>query len=169
MGCTSTPSTCKLSGNDDGIGTPVNEDIDRLFRQWVTEAANAPEARDLAYQQLENAGLINRVVVHRYIGVCGCPLATVIRVGGHLLCRTRDNKQSHGLNARSSVESARSKRTLDGDRHWPRMTIDVGEHDVPGAFIEMHCRHHRRNVAASDIMAAAKDVLPGHPRAPTRL
>jgi len=144
-------------------------DLDRWFRQLVTEASNAAEARDLAYQQLENAGLINRVVVHRYLGVCECVLATVIRLDGHLLCRTRDNKQSHGLNARSSVESARSKRTLDGDRHWPKMTYDVGELDVPGVSVPMHCRHHRRNVAASDIMAAAKDIQPGHPRAPTRL
>lgn len=123
-----------------------------------------------AYQQLENAGLISKVAVHRYLcRKCHRVLATVIRIGGTTIARTTDYKMAPGMNASRSVESARKKNTLDGDRHWPGHTFDVGELSTWGdtAGMDMNCRHGLRTVTARDILAAAEGVRPGHPGKPS--
>ena len=73
-----------------------------LGNWWqALRAASADEAEAIhnAYQQIENAGLISKVTVHRYLcGRCGEPLATVIRLGDKTIARTVDYKYSRGLN-----------------------------------------------------------------------
>jgi hypothetical protein len=146
-------------------------------RQIMTAHDDYAQAIHTAYQQLENAGLVSKVTVHRYLcGRCGKPLATVIRLENETwnktLARTTDYKFSPGLNRERSVESARSRRTLDGSRHWPGHTYDVdeladmGESDVG---FGVNCRHVTTTVLAADVLRITRNVKPGHPGKPTRL
>lgn len=139
---------------------------------WWAQLTTRDDSIDRAYQALENAGVLNKVTVHRYI--CrkrGCVIGTVIRVAGATICRTRDYKLSPGLNASSSVEDARRRNTLDGNRHWPGHTYDVAERAAlgPKSGMDMNCRHVFKTILAVDILAAADGVVPGHPGAPTLL
>ena len=137
---------------------------------WAASADDA-EAIHTAYQRLENAGLISKVTVHRYLcGRCG-PLATVIRLGDKTIARTVDYKYSRGLNLRQSVAAARERNTLDGERHWPGHTYDVDALADwgPQAGFDVVCRHVTTTVAAVDVLALTRDVKPGHPGKPTRL
>lgn len=150
--------------NEDEIGT--------WFRGLLDAAQQESQAIDSAYQQLENADLLNRVVVHRYIcRKAGCKLATVVRLDGRLIARTRDYKLAPGTNEARSVPRAREKNTLDGSRHWPGHTFDVsglaGWGDSAG--IDMNCRHGLRTVLANDIVSTVGDTRPGHPGAPSRI
>jgi len=155
----------------DGVTVSTPNELVAWFRDLLANHADASQAVDDAYQQLANAGLISKVVVHRYI--CrddqGCQLATVIKIDSRILCRTRDYKQSPGLNAASSVPTARAARTLDGDRHWPSHTFDVTALDHEGVAVPMNCRHARRNVLLVDILAAVGTASPGHPGKPSIL
>lgn len=145
------------------------------FAEWwrlLMSAEEHSEAIDNAYQQLENANLIGKVVVHRYL--CrkrGCVLATVIRVGEVTVARTRDYKLAPNTNLRRTVESARRKNTLDGNHHWPGHTFDVSRLASWGeaASIDMNCRHGLRSVRALDVIAVTEGVTPGHPDKPTLL
>lgn len=151
--------------------TSAEQGIDEWRESLLREHANRREAIENAYQQMENAGLISKVTVHRY--VCrrqGCGvLATVIRVGGATIARTGDYKMSPGMNRERTVESARQRNTLDGDRHWPGHTYDVSDLAVPGVGVDMSCRHEIRTIPATDIVAAVQGVTPGHPGKPTVL
>jgi len=153
----------------------MSKDADDFTEWWaavVSAKGDRRKAVDTAYQQLENAGLLPKVVVHRYLCAKGnCLLATVIRVGDVTLTRTKDYKLSPGLNRKQSVESARKKNTLDGDRHWPGHTYDVSElaswGDTVG--IDLTCRHDVRTVRATTMLAASLQARPGHPSRPTLL
>lgn len=149
-----------------------DEDLNDWWQALLDASSSRRAAIDNAYQQLENAGLINRVTVHRFI--CqkhGCVLATVVRVGGETLARTKDYKLSPGLNRERTVESARRKNTLDGDRHWPGHTHDVADLALSGESlgIDLSCRHGLRTVRALDVMMSADGVVPGHPGPPSVL
>lgn len=126
---------------------------------------------EAVYQQLDNAGLINRVVVHRFI--CqrrGCKLGTVIRVHGLLILRTEPYKLAPRTNLEKSVEAARRSKTLDGDRYWPGHTVDVDYHNFDEQMsFTMNCRCRERSVRVVDIISAVGDARPGHPGAPSRL
>ncbi len=142
------------------------------WRELAAAATEHDEAIHNAYQHLNNNGLVNKVVVHRYL--CrrdGCVLATVIRLGDTTIARTRDNKLSPGMNRERTVESARRKNTLDGNRHWPGRTFDVGSLSEWGsvAGMDMSCRHVLKTVLAVDVLAVVDGVKPGHPGPPTRL
>jgi len=142
------------------------------WQALLTSHDDRVAAIDDAYQQVVNAGLLNRVVVRRYI--CrkrGCVLAVVVRLGDDILIRTRDYKLSPGMNLDKSAESARRKNTLDGDNHWPGHTFDVRAHGGGGASarVDMICRHGLRTVSAADILEAVDGVQPGHPKAPLRI
>lgn len=144
------------------------------FQEWYLSAkargADHAQALHETYQRFENANLISKVTVHRYhCGKCGKPCATVIRVGGRTLARTRDYKFSSGYNTRHSVESARAQRTLDGDRHWPGHTYDVDELAADEGLFEVNCRHMRKRVLAADVLTVSHDVTPGQPGKPTML
>lgn len=145
----------------------------------AAQAARNTDRRDAieaAYQQLDNAKLVGKVVVHRYL--CrngGHPLATVIRISDVTIVRTRDYKFSPGMNRERTVESARRKNTLDGNRHWPGCTYDVTDlaaSDTGGTFfaVDMSCRHDpKRMVRAIDVLTVTENVAPGHPSKPTIL
>ena len=146
-----------------------------LGNWWqALRAASADEAEAIhnAYQQIENAGLISKVTVHRYLcGRRGEPLAIVIRLGDKTIARARDYKYSPGLNRERSVESARARNTLDGNRHWPGHTYDVDElaDCGPQVGFDVNCRHITATVRAVDILNITRGVVPGHPGKPTML
>lgn len=153
----------------------MSQEEDAIGRWWGELEASTTD-RDSAihdaYQHLENAGLVNKVVVHRYR--CRrdwCLLATVIRLGDTIIARTRDNKLSPGMNLDRSVEAARIKNTLDGRRHWPGHTFDVSDLSEwgPVAGMDMSCRHVLKTVLAVDVLATVDGVKPGHPGPPTLL
>jgi hypothetical protein len=149
-------------------------DVSEWFEGLLAAAAAAGEdhtqAIHEAYQHLENAGLISQVTVHRYLcKKCGKPCATVIRLGNRKFARTRDYKFSPGYNVNHSVEAARARRTLDGNRHWPGHTYDVDELADSELAIQITCRHVTPNVSAADVLAVTRDVAPGHPGKPTLL
>lgn len=144
-------------------------ELDELARALF---ADRPNAADEVYQRLENAEVVNRVKVGSYL--CerrGCKLAVVVAVGGRILVRTRDHKKSPGLNAATSVESARRDRTLDGDNHWPGHTFDVGDLAAWGgsALVSMPCRCRQRNIDPGEILSYVDGVEPGRPAKPRRV
>ena len=150
----------------------VNDSKLSEWFQALLAAANADrdhsEVIHDAYQQLENAGLISKVTVHRYLcHRCGKPCATVIRLGDKTIARTRDYKFSPGLNIERSVEAARAGRTLDGNRHWPGHTYDVDELAKWGLGFDVNCRHKSANVRAVEVLEITRGVAPGHPGKPT--
>lgn len=147
-------------------------DLATWWTSLLAEADDSKAAVEHAYQRLENAGLIARVVVHRYI--CrkrGCRLATVVRVQDRLIVRTEPYKFGPGLNEARSVPRARERNTLDGDRYWPGHTFDV--FDLAGwgdqAGMDMNCRHGTRTIFANTIVETVGDARPGHPGAPSRI
>ncbi len=148
---------------------------DEQLASWMDEvflsAANHAEAVHTAYQQLENAGLINRVTVHRYLcRKCG-PRLTVIRIQRRILARSKDYRFGRGKNAAESVQAARDQHTLDGDRHWPGHTYDVQElaRFDEHAGMTVVCRHRSTSIRAADVLAAVDGVRPGHAGKPTVL
>ncbi|MGG5260822.1 hypothetical protein [Phycicoccus avicenniae] len=148
----------------------MRDELDVWFTTLLAEHEDRGRALDSAYQSLENAGVLNRVVVHRYICARrGCKLATVIRVGGRLIARTGGYKLAPGTNLSSSVESARLKNTLDGERHWFGRTFDVLDlvEWEGAAGLPMNCRCRLRVVSAVDIVEEVGDTQQGHPGAPS--
>lgn len=145
------------------------EGLSAWFAALVDSGQDRDQAAHDAYQRLENLGLINRVRVHFYIcgrGSSGCGvLGTSISLGGRVLLRTAPYKMSRGLNTATSVEAARRKNTLDGDRFWPGYTFDVewlGSFG-PDAAITMYCRHQLSSVLASTVLEDAAGVPLGRP------
>ena len=148
------------------------EQLAAWFARLLADADDRADALDHAYQSLVNADLVNRVVLRRY--QCrsrGCVVGTVVRIGGRVICRTRDYKFSPGINEARSVEAARAKNTLDGKGHWPGHTYDVSAVADLGsdAGMDMNCRHVMRTVLAADILAAVEGIEPGRPGAPVLL
>lgn len=146
------------------------DDIAEWWRSMLSASEDRREAIETAYQQLENAGRVSKVTVHRYVCVKGGHLlSTVIRLGEVTIARTCDYKLAPNTNLNRSVESARRKNTLDGDRHWPGHTFDISHLATWGevACIDMNCRHGLRTVRAVDILAVSQGVRPGHPSKPT--
>ncbi len=130
---------------------------------------------DRAYVALRDSGKLSKVTLHRYLcRARSCMIATVFRLDRLTLCAVRDYTYSPGLNEAVSVPSARAKKTLDGDRHWPGHVYDVEEladfnaGDVK-AGMDMNCRHQRGVVLPDDVLAKVAGVRPGHPGPPTRL
>ena len=151
--------------------TTPDMDYGEFLRQLLRAARDRTEAIHTAYQRFENAGLISKVTVHRYLCKrCGKKLATVIRLGDTTIARTTAYKFSPGLNQKRSVESARERNTLDGDRHWPGHTYDVGELAAEwGAGFDVNCRHVTATVRAADVLEITRGVTPGHAGAPAML
>lgn len=148
------------------------DDLGRWFADLEKRATDRESAVNDAYQHLDNAGLVNRVTVHRYVCARGCGVrAVVIRLGDRVIMRTRDYKFSPGFNEARSVESARARNTLDGARHWPGHTYDVSALAEwgPTAGMDVNCRHATTTALAVDVLANVADVSPGHPGPPTLL
>lgn len=150
----------------------VADELAEWLSAALAEADDRAAALDEAFQRLENAKVLNRVVVHRY--VCragGCQLAVVIRVGDEVLVRTRDVKYGKSKNLERSVESARRKRTLDGDRHWPGHTFDVRDLAKSGMErFEVNCRCKvRPPIDPREVLRVVANVRPGKPGPPTLL
>ena len=146
--------------------------LDQFVEAIMAGHTDRKVALDRVYQALENAHLVSKVTLHRYVCTRGCgPRATVIRAGDLTLIRTEDYKFSSGYNDAHSVETARAKRTLDGRRHWPKQTVDV--RDLAGwggaAQIQVPCRHRIALVDPVELLSAVADVVPGRPGAPTQL
>jgi hypothetical protein len=157
------------------VVTPEDDELAQLFADIVGQTRNIEDHRQAihtVYQQLENAGLIAKVTVHRYhCKKCGHPLATAIRLGsgGKTLARTRDYKYSSGYNDAHSAKSARAQKTLDGNSHWPGHTYDIDELAAEEGHFEVVCRHVRKHILAADLLALTRDVRAGHPGKPTLL
>lgn len=148
------------------------DDLGQWLEVIFATADDKSAAIHSVYQQLDNAGLLNKVTVHKFL--CerrGCVLATVIRVNGMTIARTKDNKLSPGTNLDRSVETARIKNTIDGDRHWPGHTFHIEDLAAWGdsAGMDMSCRHALRTVKAAEVLLACADATPGHPTKPSRI
>jgi hypothetical protein len=89
--------------------------------------------------------------------------------GERTIARTQDDKFSPGYNEHHSVEAARAKRTLDGNKHWPGHTYDLDEYAANELHFQLTCRHVATNIFAADVLAITRDVKPGHPGKPTML
>lgn len=144
--------------------------LERLFAQHDERGVAIQEL----YIMLRNGNLLPQLTLHKYMCRRGCQIATVFRAAGLTLCWVRDYKFSPGLNEARSVETARVKNTIDGDRHWPGHVYDVAELNQfsvgkSRAGADMNCRHRRGIVFAEDILAAVEGVQPGYPRKPTLL
>lgn len=147
------------------------------FATLLQSTDDRSDALQQAYQQLRDitdargVPLLNRVTLHRYQCARGCQIATVFRAGQTTLCAVRDYKYSPGLNAKQSVEAAREKNTLDGDRHWPSHVFDVdsiaewGE----GTGMSVTCRHFRGTLSGARVLRDIANASPGKPGRPTRL
>jgi hypothetical protein len=122
------------------------------------------------FRALVDRDLLSKITLHRYRCRRGCPIAVVFAVDDLLLCAVRDYKFSPGLNRVESVEAARAKNTLDGDRHWPSHVYDVKQlGGDPKAGIWMACRHYHGAVPIDAMTAAVEGVRPGHAGKPTIL
>lgn len=145
-------------------------DLAGWFAELESQTKDRREATEEAHRSLRDSGLLPKVALHRYMCRRGCQLALVFRVGGLTLCAVRDYKLSPGLNTSESVEAARLKDTLDGDRHWSATVYDVellADDRHRGMYVA--CRHYRGALIATDVLEAVNGVAPGRPRAPTRL
>lgn len=140
-----------------------------LLAQLLAESADRQASIDKLHTALLDNGWMPRVRLHQYLCMRGCVLAEVFRAGGLTLCAVRDYKLSPGMNRADTAPSAREKRTLDGNRHWPGHVYDVAEIAEWGAGIPFNCRHYRGVVAGTDVLTTVATVTPGHPKAPTRL
>jgi hypothetical protein len=152
----------------------VESSLADVFARILKESDTHQDAIDTFYQSLRDQGLLSRVTMHRYQCKRGCQIAIVFGYRGLTLCAVRDYKYSPGMNKAQSVESARQKNTLDGDRHWPSHVYDVRRLDAfsageQKAGISMNCRHHTGTVLAADILAAVEGLRPGQKIPPTRL
>ncbi len=156
-----------MSDDDDWHGDVEPDTLGAMLRRQSTRD---DEIQQL-HRELVERGELGRWVLHRYMCRRGCRVATVFRYQGLTLCAVADYKLSHGANLTRSVESARSKNTLDGDRHWPGHVYDVEElaRFGPEAGMHMVCRHQLTVTLAVDVLAAVEGVTAGHPRPPTRL
>lgn len=143
----------------------------QFWTALVAATTDRDEAINKAYQKIENDGRLSKVTVHRYLCRRGCALATVIRLGTVTIARTRDYKFSPGKNLEMSVEPARRKNTLDGDRHWPGSTFDVERLAEWGgdAAMDANCSHGLHSLRAVDVLATVQGVRPGHPGKPTMM
>lgn len=144
-------------------------DLGDWLAKVMADSASHQDGIEQAWQHLEKLDLISRVVVHKYICSRGCGvLGTVANIEGTILLRTRDYKPSPGLNRGRSVEAARIKNTLDGERHWPAYVIDL-ERDSgdPGANIEIVCSHGPKRIAYVHALEQSRKARPGKPGKPT--
>lgn len=145
--------------------------VAELFATLLAQTASKSDADARMYAALRDNGLLSRVTTHRYMCRRGCQIATAYKVGAAVMLAVRDYKYSPGLNEARSVESARAKNTLDGDRHWPAHVYDMTEHaewgDDAGASIV--CRHYHGLLTGKRVLGDSRDVVPGHPNKPTRL
>lgn len=152
-------------------------DLNEWFTALMQSADDSADALQRAYQALRDTNdsrgvpLLNRVTLHRYQCTRGCQIATVFRAGQTTLCAVRDYKYSRGLNAAQSVQSAREKNTLDGDRHWPSHVFDVDSIAEWGEDTGMSitCRHFRGTLSGARVLRDVADASPGKPGRPTRL
>lgn len=145
--------------------------VDDWFLGLVAGSGDRAAATADALQSLDNAGVLAKVVVHRYVCPrCG-PVAVVVKIGGRTLARTRDYTQSRGRNAATTDPAARRMRTLDGERHWPGHVFDLDRMAGWGdaLSVPIRCRHHDISLSPADILAVVAEVKPGHPGPPTLL
>lgn len=147
------------------------DDVDEALRDAMRKNSDRKRALEDVFQKFENAGVISKVIVGRYIcAPRGCRLATVLRVGSKTILSTRDYKLSPGKNEADSVASARSKRTLDGQRHWPSQVFDLDDMGAsPGLGIKVTCRHVERVLDPREVLALTSARYPGRPGPPVRL
>ena len=147
----------------------TDEQMGEWLAQVLASADDARTALDDAYQQLVNLKLVNKVKVGEYRCYKGCTLVTVVRLGVRTLARTTPTKYGRDLNAQRSVETARAKNTIDGERHWPGMTVDVDAwaSTDDGFLIQADCWHKLRTIKPGDVLALCANVRPGKPGKPS--
>ncbi len=146
-------------------------DLGLWLNDLIARAESHQDGIEDAWLHLEKSGYLSRVVVHRYICSGGCGvLATVADIGGAIVLRTRDYKPSPGLNRGRSVETARQRNTLDGERHWPSYLIDLRrDAGDPAANIEVVCKHGPKRIEYDHALERAREATPGKPGKPTLL
>lgn len=150
----------------------MSEEVGDMLARLLHESDSRSEAIELLHRGLVERGLLSKVTLHRYQCKRGCPpLAIVFRAGSHTLCAASDYRYSPGMNQAKSVEAARAKNTLDGDRWWPSHVYDVDELATWGADAGMSiaCRHHTSTLLAQDVLKTVHTVTPGRPAKPTLL
>lgn len=140
----------------------------------VSLAGDREAAMEQIYAHLKDSGLLPKVTMHRYMCKRGCQIATAFSAGGLILCAVSDYKLSPGLNWELSVEEARKRNTLDGEKHWPGHVHDVMQLNRFStadnqAAMDMNCRHRRGPILAVDILSVCQGITPGKPGAPTLL
>jgi hypothetical protein len=97
----------------------------------------------------------------------GCLLLHAWRAhDGRLLYYVRDYVLSPTRNAERTVESARERNTLDGDRHWKPRAGDLSDLDKWGSAIglDLQCDHlDPVVVSAGDVLEDAAKATRGRP------
>lgn len=153
------------------MSTQDAERMAALLSDALDEMRSRSEQLQSVHTALVSQGVLSRVTLRKYMCPRGCQIATAFKVGDLVLCAVRDYKLSPGLNIRDSVPSARTKRTLDGDRHWPSHVYDVSDLSTPsvGVGVPMNCRHVRGSRPAVQIMADVAGTTPGKPGMPIRI
>lgn len=108
-----------------------------------------------------------RVMVHEVYctGQRSCPLLFIWQSPRGLLWYAPPYKQSPERNARTSVESARVKRTSDGDRRWNSQagTLDFYLDGGTDIGIPLKCDHTDATVTADELVLIAEHATPGDP------
>ncbi|WP_062208710.1 hypothetical protein [Demequina oxidasica] len=139
------------------------------FIRQLAEAAQAEQMNaDSLYIALRDGGYLNKATLQRYRCKRGCALAVIYSVADTVYCATEDYKYSPGLNAARSVETARVKNTLDGNRHWPGHVFEVASLAEWGseAGMDVACRHVFSTLNAQTVLDEVAGITPGHPKAP---
>lgn len=129
--------------------------------------ANADVIR-AAYEALPREMLRDALLVeYRCPNRRGCLLLHAWRGSdGRLLYYVRDYRLSRARNADQTVESARRRNTLDGDRHWKPRAGDLTDLAGWGSSIglDLQCDHLSPVVVtAADVTADADRATRGNP------
>lgn len=149
----------------------ASDQAGEFYAELIRASEDKITAIHAAYQHCENAQVLSKLTLHRYLCRRGCVLMTVIRLGEDILARTRDYKMSPGMNEKRSVPAAREVRALDRNKHWPGHTFEIEQMESwgPGFGFEASCRHGLHTLLAAEVLAAVEGVVPGHPGKPTLL
>lgn len=147
------------------------EPLAELFRALLAESESRSEANERLYRYMKESpanrpqgtgSYLSKATVHWYKCKRGCRIAQVFRAGGTTLCAVSDYKLSHGLNLNQSVEAARKKNTLDGERWWPSHVFDL-QHEAssPEFLIPLNCSHFRGARSAAEMLEEVGTSRPG--------
>lgn len=119
-----------------------------------------------AYKVLKTAGRLREILVAEYRCRHGCLLAHVFQLPGGRCIYVPVYKLSRERNLRDTVESARRKSTIDGDRRWRERGFDMEDLITwqGSAQVDVHCDHHQGVLNPLLMDKDLAGVQPGHPR-----